>query len=69
MSEGEGREGGEEGGGGGENDEGMEGEEGQAMSTSCEGGGGEWGAVVDCDFGGGEGKATSGVMGVKVRME
>ena len=70
VSEGEGREGeDEEGGDGGESDEGREGEEGQPMSTSCEGGGGVWGTTVECCFGRGEGEATSGVMGVRVRME
>ena len=56
-------------GGGGEGDEGMGGDEGAAMSTSCEGGGGEGCTMVDGGFCGGGGEATSGVMGVRVRME
>ena len=60
MSEGEGREEEVEGGDGGERDEGREGEEGQAMSTSCEGGGGVWGTTVECCFGGERGKQRAG---------
>jgi hypothetical protein len=68
VSGGEGRGEGEEGRGGGGSDEGGGGEGEQPMSTSCEGWEGGC-TTADCGFGGGGGEATSGVMGVRVRME